>query len=354
MFRSHVLEYETRHGRSLDVRRFVNFILMGGQTYHDVLKLVIHELPPELIPLVEPYLEIQLSQKRICLNVEMAGSGKLFDPVCGNPEEELQSVMNMNFLFEIHQNNQNIPLTTQLKDISQDSNLVVTRITEYNMARRMGLEDEDFTLDNQNHVVEIQAQYHELNLHGLTDFPNLYSLKLQNIQNTTSLPVGALQNLTTLKFEYIENTESMIPTEIGLLTKLQILSLVSSYHGGYIPTQIGNLIELNSLDLQENSLHGRIPTQLGNLTKCKVLVLRNNDLTGPIPTEIGLMRSLITASLESNQLTGNIPSELQHIPRLYSFNCTNNNLSGIVPSVLRSRIQPHYFERGNNLRYDMG
>jgi hypothetical protein len=75
---------------------------------------------------------------------------------------------------------------------------------------------------------------------------------------------------------------STIPTELGLLSKLQVLYLSRNQLTGTIPTYLGKLRQLNYLGLQHNLLTGTIPTELGYLSKLRYLGLEKNDLRDSI------------------------------------------------------------------------
>ncbi|KAK2658124.1 hypothetical protein Ddye_011176 [Dipteronia dyeriana] len=57
-------------------------------------------------------------------------------------------------------------------------------------------------------------------------------------------------------------------------------------------------------------LHGNIPSQIGALSKLELLDLSTNHLTGSIPTEIGNLKNLFSLYLNKNNLIGHIPSAL--------------------------------------------
>ena len=84
-------------------------------------------------------------------------------------------------------------------------------------------------------------------------------------------------------------TGSKIPSEIGLLTRLEVLSFLSMQLSGSIPSEIGLLTQLNFFTVDYNQLKSRIPSEIGLLTKLKWLSLDNNQFTGAIPSEIGLL-----------------------------------------------------------------
>jgi hypothetical protein len=55
--------------------------------------------------------------------------------------------------------------------------------------------------------------------------------------------------------------------------------------GGILPTEIGMLTKLSSLALTNNeALTGTIPTEIGRLSVLRYLFLNNTTLSGRIPT----------------------------------------------------------------------
>merc|ERR1712232_20965 len=67
-----------------------------------------------------------------------------------------------------------------------------------------------------------------------------------------------LHTLTHLEITGMVSLNSTIPTEIGLLSNLNVLRLKNNNHFGPIPAEIVNLTALHSLDLGDNSLSGDI------------------------------------------------------------------------------------------------
>ena len=70
------------------------------------------------------------------------------------------------------------------------------------------------------------------------------------------------------------------------------LGLSRNNLNGSIPSQLGNLRSLSILSLPDNNLTGPIPSELGNLSKLKKLYLPNNNLTDPIPSALGNLSEL--------------------------------------------------------------
>lgn len=112
------------------------------------------------------------------------------------------------------------------------------------------------------------------------------------------------------------------------------IALSSNHLAGSIPTELGVLGKLQFLYLNENNLTGAIPPELGNLTSLQQLYLSTNQLTGAIPAELGSMSSLQQMILYENQLSGSIPPELGNLTNLTDLSVHTNNLSGSIPPEL--------------------
>ncbi|RVW53590.1 putative leucine-rich repeat receptor-like protein kinase [Vitis vinifera] len=125
-----------------------------------------------------------------------------------------------------------------------------------------------------------------------------------------------------------------IPSEIGLLKKLNVLFLYNNKLNGSIPSETGNLRELSSLDLSGNQLSGPIPPTICKLTKLNLLQLFYNNLSGTIPPEIGNMSSLVILDLNTNNLEGELPETMSLLNNLEILSLFTNNFSGTVPREL--------------------
>jgi hypothetical protein len=134
------------------------------------------------------------------------------------------------------------------------------------------------------------------------------------------------------RLEMFENGLSgPLPSELGDLTNLSVLSLSSNDLSGSIPTELGDLTGLLLLLLQSNDLEGAIPASLGDLENLQNLVLSSNQLTGAIPPELADLSDLHVLWLQSNQLSGSIPTALGGLDDLEDLQLDHNQLSGVVP-----------------------
>jgi Leucine-rich repeat (LRR) protein len=155
------------------------------------------------------------------------------------------------------------------------------------------------------------------NLESLDISGNYLSGNIENIISTTSLKVldcstnrftgtipteiGRLSNLVKWScslndFENVNATKlgastefhakdgvviNCIPSEIGNLSNLRSLELVSCIFSGTIPTEMGRLVELSELHLDSNSLTGTIPTEFGSLWNLTDFTFAGTALTNP-------------------------------------------------------------------------
>jgi Leucine-rich repeat (LRR) protein len=135
---------------------------------------------------------------------------------------------------------------------------------------------------------------------------------------------------------FIQNNSigQTIPIEIGLLTQLTYLSLITTNLIGTIPSSLGNLTRLIGLDLSYNNLEGTIPAAIEYMTSLKFLLLGENLLNGNIPSSLGKLSSLEELEFGNNTLTGNIPPSLGDLIQLTYLSLWGNGLVGSIPSSL--------------------
>jgi Leucine-rich repeat (LRR) protein len=136
-----------------------------------------------------------------------------------------------------------------------------------------------------------------------------------------------------------QQLESRIPTELGLMSSLEVLDLSANVISGPIPVELANLTSLRELRLSNNRLNGTIPTVVGQLSKLEILHLAvaklpdDSTLSGSIPTEIGSLTNLVELDLRlGNFAQSSIPSEIGKLSNLVSLLMSNSELSGSVPT----------------------
>lgn len=146
------------------------------------------------------------------------------------------------------------------------------------------------------------------------------------------------------------SVDGTIPSEIGLLTNLQRLTVYNAQVSGTIPEEIGALTDLTMLNFHNNFVTGQIPSSIGNLTNLVYFYGYKNQLEGTIPEAFANLQQLESLFLSSNNITGTIPKVLGNITSLYQFSVHDNSLTGTVPSELGKMYKAMaFFLSSNNL-----
>ncbi|PIA45318.1 hypothetical protein AQUCO_01700689v1 [Aquilegia coerulea] len=161
-------------------------------------------------------------------------------------------------------------------------------------------------------------------------------LYLGNNQIVGSLPseIGNLVNLMLLSVE-MNFLTGIIPKGIGMLQNLQYLGLSGNRFSGQIPDSVGNNSQLYYLDLSDNKLEGNVLSNFEKYQSLQILNLSHNHFTGTIPKKLfELSGHLTTLSLAHNSLFGQIPSEVGNLQNLQSLDISENKLTGDIPVTL--------------------
>ncbi|OIV98598.1 hypothetical protein TanjilG_23037 [Lupinus angustifolius] len=176
----------------------------------------------------------------------------------------------------------------------------------------------------------LRGMLHSLNF---SSFPNIHTIDIRNNSFNETIPsqIGLLlSNLETLDFS-LNQLSGSIPKSIGNLLKLSYLYISQNSLSGPIPSEIGMMSSMNVFDFSSNFLSGRIPPTLGNLSNLRELYLYNNTLSGPIPSEIGLISSMQDLDFSDNFLFGRIPATLGNLSNLQNLYIYNSTLSSSIP-----------------------
>ncbi|PON32511.1 Serine/threonine protein kinase [Parasponia andersonii] len=132
----------------------------------------------------------------------------------------------------------------------------------------------------------------------------------------------------------------VIPSELGILTKLVLLNLDSNNLTGEIPPSLGNMSSLEQFYVQTNKLVGTVPDELGKLKRLEVFATGANSLSGMIPLSLYNISSLRTLSITDNQLEGNFPPNIGlTLPNLQDVYAGGNKFSGVIPESLSNASQ---------------
>jgi hypothetical protein len=141
----------------------------------------------------------------------------------------------------------------------------------------------------------------------------------------------ALTRLTELFL--FNHTLTTIPTQIGRLTALKLLSLSLLSLAGTVPSEVGNLINLEELRFSFNELDGTLPA-FDKLTKLARLRTNNNSLDGPLPAMPTTLRELLVANCDFTAL----PPNLSALSLLTALTATQNNFIGAPPVLTFSNL----------------
>jgi len=126
--------------------------------------------------------------------------------------------------------------------------------------------------------------------------------------------------------------QGALPSEIGLLTGLQFMSLREQRMTGRMPDEVGQLSLLTVLDLESNKFEGPLIANIGAFQRLNNLYLGSNKLSGALPSEFGRLRFLVNLDLSGNRFSSTIPSELGKLSYLQSLSLGSNEITGTIPS----------------------
>ena len=164
-------------------------------------------------------------------------------------------------------------------------------------------------------------------------------LQNNNLQCHNSLPteIGLLSSLHVFRADDNPGIQGTIPTEMGMMTNLisWLLGGNSLSEGATIPTEIGNLgPSLRAFQVYSSAISGTIPSEIGLLTNLEFLTVFDNKLTGTIPAEIGNLSRLGFVTVANNTITGSIPNEMGSMEQLTTLALWRNGLNSTIPSSL--------------------
>ncbi|XP_022741989.1 probable LRR receptor-like serine/threonine-protein kinase At4g36180 [Durio zibethinus] len=175
-----------------------------------------------------------------------------------------------------------------------------------------------------------QEKYLRSYLHG--------SLSLPNNVELSSLEVFDISN---------NRIEGEIPSWIGNLTSLQILSLNKNLFKGQFPCK-EKLLSMEYLDLSHNFFKGPLP-YFFNQNSLKQLNLEGNQFWGSMPSELFNFSALKVLNLRDNNLSGSIPYNINgNLPSLKVLSLGNNYLKGLIPKLFCQLTNINTLDLSNN------
>ncbi|TKY59809.1 Piriformospora indica-insensitive protein 2 [Spatholobus suberectus] len=159
------------------------------------------------------------------------------------------------------------------------------------------------------------------------------------VASPVTLPKTLFGPFSSLEHLALENNPSLsgeIPTSLGDVASLRVLSLSQNSLQGNIPSQIGGLVSLEQLDLSYNNLSGQIPKEIGGLKSMTILDLSCNVIEGILPYSLGQLQLLQKMDLHSNRLSGGIPPDIGNLKRLVLLDLSRNFIGGPIHETLSS------------------
>ncbi|XP_048326732.2 probable LRR receptor-like serine/threonine-protein kinase At3g47570 [Ziziphus jujuba] len=259
--------------------------------------------------------------------------------------------------FEVAKNN----FTGKVPSFARSSNLQYLLLQLNNLGSREN-EDLNFlsSLTNCTHLQALGISDNDFRMVMPKSIGNistelvLFDMGYNRIHGSIPTEIGNLINLELLSFDHAQLTGA-IPSSIGKLQKLNDIYLNNNKLSGIVPSSLGNLTQLSRLYLQSNNLQGSIPSSLGECKRLTLMDLSQNNLSGPIPTQlIGLSSFSIALDLSSNSLTGPVPTEVDHLVNLPSLDLHDNKLSGEIPTTLGGcTVLVYLYLNGNSLQGDI-
>lgn len=170
---------------------------------------------------------------------------------------------------------------------------------------------------------------------------NLESLNLSDnaLSGLVPMNLGGLAFLRRLQLRgnYFER---QLPPSLGRLELLEELDISSNWLSSTIPPEFGGMISLTSLSLASNyndddgyftkGIIGTLPTELGMLTNLQLIDLSNNYITGTLITEIGQLQHLKSLFIQNNFLHGSIPIEYSNCVSLRELVLQDNDLNNTL------------------------
>jgi Leucine-rich repeat (LRR) protein len=160
------------------------------------------------------------------------------------------------------------------------------------------------------------------------------SLTGQNLTGSIPPELGLLSRLEVLELQDNQISGS-IPPEVYDLRNLLHLDLSMNNLTGSLSKNLGQLTNLRDyFAVYKNSLRGPIPTEIGQLTKLEVVDMGTNQISGTVPSTVGQMTSLLGFSIHDTRISGSLPTELALLTALEVLYIDASGITGPFPEAI--------------------
>jgi len=130
-----------------------------------------------------------------------------------------------------------------------------------------------------------------------------------------------------------ECTWSFVTCEYGQVTSFKLDGTVNAATSPTFPVDLFNLTTMEEIGLNSYTFsNSTLPTDIGLASRLTSLNLSTNALTGTLPDEIFELRSLTTLDLSSNTLSGSLDekSKIKQLIRLTTLDLGSNTFNGTL------------------------
>jgi hypothetical protein len=169
----------------------------------------------------------------------------------------------------------------------------------------------------------------------LSELSYITFLNLENVGLVSSIPEGFFSNLSHLQSAYLNNNDitGTLPNSIKYLSSIKVLWLGGNNMDGTIISEIGNLTTLVDLSLESNfredssgnrGFVAALPSEIGRLTNLEILSLADNALSGQLPLQMGDLISLRQLDLRNNFFENQLPTNLGKLEMLEELDISHN------------------------------
>jgi hypothetical protein len=127
-----------------------------------------------------------------------------------------------------------------------------------------------------------------------------------------------------------------LPTEIGDLDQLRLLSLPYNEVAGELPATLFTIASLRDINFSGNKISGELPATLGDQPLLENLRLNNNLMVGELPEALASFTRMRILTLNDNGFTGALPEGFGDLPFLFNLDLSQNDLVGCFPQDLEN------------------